>query len=417
MKTKTTSLQIACSILLIAVFSSSILAQKEYRFLYHKNWETINNKKPKDQKKWQEFELFAHMYARYAVPEEKTLPLVFNVLETSTSRKISQEIIEGQLQILNDAFAGVYEEKEHFYGDRMAGDSKIRFCHGTPTGNKVEINYKQISLPFSVQNLSQITDKKTGIEGAKKDEYINIWITDLPDEVGGFALLPDVDDALDGIYIDPDFFGVNAAKKEYSQGKTLVHLMGQYLGLYPLWTNLECQGDGVEDTPTHNAPNYSCYGYSHVSMCPGNEEEMIGNFMDAGLDECSFMFTKGQVARMNANLSDRGYRNNLKNGKKVCGKPLDEEVVENRNLTPENLEIIPNPTSGQTEIRFTLKNPEAVNLTIYNTIGALILKTSVQGLGERSGHVMIDMAQYPNGLYIVELKSESSQISKTFVKF
>ena len=417
MKTKRTCLQIACTILLIAVFSSSILAQKEYRFLYHKNWETINNKKPKDQKKWQEFELFAHMYARYAVPEEKTLPIVFNVLETNTSRKISQEAVDAQLQILNDAFAGVYEEKEHFYRDRMAGDSKIRFCHGTPSGNKVEINYKQISLPFSVQNLIQITDKKTGIEGAKKDEYINIWVTDLPDEMGGFALLPDVDDALDGIYIDPDFFGVNPAKKEYSQGKTLVHLMGQYLGLYPLWTNLECQGDGVEDTPTHNAPNYSCYGYSHVSMCPGNEEEMIGNFMDAGLDECSFMFTKGQVARMNANLSERGYRQNLKIGKKMCEKLLIEEPLEDRSKLEANLEIIPNPNDGKAEIRFSLLNNEEVYIAIFNMAGALIQKTIVPNIGEKNGHLMIDISAFPNGQYVVELRSPSTQISKQFFKF
>lgn len=391
--------------------------RKEYRFLYHKNWESVNNKKPKDAKKWQEFELFAYMYARYAVPEEKTLPIVFNILQTDKGRKITPEMVDGQIQILNDAFAGIYEEKDHYYRDRMAGDSKIRFCHGTPQGNKVEINYKNISQPFNLQNISQISDKRVGIEGAKKDEYINVWITDLPDEMGGFALLPDVDDALDGIYIDPDFFSNNEARKEYSQGRTLVHLMGQYLGLYPLWTNLDCKDDGVEDTPTHNAPNYACYGYSHISMCPGNEEELIGNFMDAGLDECSFMFTKGQVARMNANLSERGYRNNLKNGKKMCEKPLEEDMVESRNLTTENLEIIPNPTSGQAEIRFTVKNPEAVSLDIYNTAGALILRTSVQDLGERNGHVMIDISQYPNGQYIVELKSEGSQISKTFIKF
>ena len=409
---------ILCTLMWNLVFAQ-INDQKQFRFLYHKNWESQLNKKPKDQKKWQDFELFAYMYARYAVPEEKTLPLVFNVLESSESRKISMEMAESQIQILNDAFAGAFEEQDHYYKDRMAGDSKISFCFGSPQGNKAEINYKTLNLPISAENLANISDKKSGIEGAKKDEYINIWIVDLPDRMGGFALLPDVDESMDGIYIDPDYFGLNPGQKDYTQGRTLVHLMGQYLGLQPLWTNLDCLDDGVEDTPRHNAPNYGCYGYSHVSLCAGNEEEMIGNFMDAGLDECSFMFTKGQVARMHANLSERGYRNNLKNGIKVCGKPLDEELVENRNLTSENLEIIPNPTSGQAEIRFTLKNPEAVNLSIYNTTGALILKTSVQDLGERSGHVLIDISQYPNGQYIVELMSNGSQMkmSKTFVKF
>ena len=407
---------ILCTLMWNLVFGQ-INEQKQFRFLYHKNWESQLNKKPKDQKKWQDFELFAYMHARYAVPEEKTLPLVFNVLESSESRKISMEMAESQIQILNDAFAGKFEEKDHYYKDRMAGDSKIRFCFGSPQGNKAEINYKTLNLPVSVENLANLSDKKYGIEGAKKDEYINIWIVDLPDRMGGFALLPDVDESMDGIYIDPDYFGLNPDQKDYSQGRTLVHLMGQYLGLQPLWTNLDCQDDGVEDTPTHNAPNYGCYGYSHVSLCAGNEEEMIGNFMDAGLDECSSMFTKGQVARIHANLSERGYRNNLKNGKKVCEKPLNEEMVENRNQIPENLEIIPNPTSGQAEIRFTLKNPEAINLSIYNTTGALILKTSVQDLGERSGHIMLDMSQYPNGQYIVELKTYSNTITKTFLKF
>ncbi|HMP32402.1 MAG TPA: M43 family zinc metalloprotease, partial [Saprospiraceae bacterium] len=100
-------------------------------------------------------------------------------------------------------------------------------------------------------------------------------------------------------------------------GKTLVHLMGVYLGLQALWTNLECADDGVEDTPIHNAPNSSCYGQGHISLCPGNPMEMVGNFMDSNPDDCAYMFTKGQVARMHATLGELGYRSHLLKGQKL----------------------------------------------------------------------------------------------------
>jgi hypothetical protein len=279
------------------------------RYLYKPEWKETLKQTPKDAKRWQDFELHARMYAKYAVPEEKTLPIVFNIINVGGETKVTTEGIASQLQVLNDAFTGMLKgESSKQFEKVIAGDTKIRFCQGSPQGKKDGIYIAYKATAYDIHSLALISDKKEGLEGAKKDEYINVWVTELPDELGGFAILPGHDDARDGIYIDPDFFGVRRDQKEYHSGKTLVHLMGQYLGLKPLWTTGDCQDDEVEDTPIHNAPNTKCFTGMHISMCPGNAIEMVGNFMDSNPDDCEWFFTQGQAARMHATLGELGYR-------------------------------------------------------------------------------------------------------------
>jgi hypothetical protein len=420
MKKKVFSLRsVNCFILLFIAFFNANSQREDVRFMTHKEWESVLNKKPKDQKRWQEFELFARMYSRYARPDEKVLPLVFNIIETSGQTKVTDQQIYSQIEVLNKAFTGEYKpESERMYNDVVAGDTKIRFCMGTPLGNKPGISKISKGTPYTVVNLPLISSKKDGIEGAKKDEYINIWITDMPENMSGYAVMPDVDEAADGIYIDPDYFGQHPESKLYTDGKTLVHLMGRYLGLHPLWTDMQCTDDGIEDTPIHNAPNYLCFPFSHISLCGGNEEEMIGNFMDATPDACSYMFTKGQMARMHAVLGDRGYRKSLMGGKKICGTGQEEVVAESRSIISEiELNIIPNPTKTNIKVDFSVPE-KALNIQVEvrNTLGQVIYSQTIPSFGESNGTFNIDMSSLSIGTYYLTMKNGTFLKSKTITK-
>lgn len=390
------------------------------RLLSHPKWEKISKKTPKDQKKWQEFELFARMYARYAIPEEKVLPLVFNVLHVGNTSKVDENLIMQQIDVINNAFAGTMKNNtQRNYSDVAAGDSKIRFCLGDPGGNVKGINFRNIAVAFSTETFTNVVDKKLGLEGAKKDEYINVWITEMPDTLGGFAIMPDQDTLSDGIFIDPDYFGKRPESDNYKEGKTMIHLLGQYLGLRPLWSGNDCMDDGIEDTPIHNAPNYRCFGYSHITLCPGNGEEMIGNFMDATPDECAFMFTRGQVARMHAAFTDKGYKKNLLNGKKLCtsNKSVEEVVTSRTDIKSLDFTLAPNPANTQVEIIF--QNPvknEEMYIQIYDLTGKMLNEINVPALGELRGKTNIDISGLESNTYIVHLKAGEKVVTKKFIK-
>ena len=332
--------------------------------------------------------------------------------------KVTEADIYEQIQILNDGFAGRFEGRSERIFDKVkAGDSKIRFCMGMPQGGEEGIYTVSKAGAFTLQDLALISDKKLGLEGAKKDEFINIWITELPDEMGGYAIMPDHDEARDGIYIDPDYFGKKKESKYYHSGKTLVHLMGKYLGLQQLWTNGECLDDGIEDTPIHNAPNNSCYEGQHISLCSGYPQEMVGNFMDSNPDDCAYMFTKGQVARMQACLGDLGYRKGLLNGAKLCDKKINEQLVEGRSaVKPLDFTLVPNPGQDLVEIQF--ENPEAlseINVTVYSMTGVEVYKHQIPALGTNKGSLQLDISDWALGQYLVTLKTGKNIKTKTLV--
>lgn len=405
------------------IYSSIKLYSQEnsnIRLLSHPKWEKLQTKKPKNGKKWQEFELFSRMYSRYAILEEKVLPLVFNVLQIGDIPKVSENLILEQIEIINAAFEGMMENTtSRDYTDIAAADSQIRFCIGDPGGNVDGINFKILSVPFTTENFNLVTNKQVGIEGAKKDEYINIWITEMPDNMGGIAIMPDQDTLSDGIFIDPDYFGAKPESENYKEGKTIIHLLGQYLGLRPLWSGNDCMDDGIEDTPVHNAPNYRCYPYSHITLCPGNGEEMIGNFMDATPDECAFMFTRGQVARMHAVLSDKGYKKNLLNGNKLCDEtnPFEEEVASRSDIKELNFNLVPNPANTKVEIIF--ENPytnQDVQIQLFDLAGKKIIELLIPSIGEMRGKTSIDISKLESNTYIVNLKSGDKVVTKKLIK-
>jgi hypothetical protein len=400
--------------------SQLVYTQKDsIRHLYKPEWRDVFKSKPKDQKKWQDFEMFSSVYGKYVVPNEKILPLVFNVIDIKAANKIKESDIQVQINILNDAFAGKIEgwQKGQFESVR-ARDSKIQFCLGSPNGNKGGVNKTNIDVPFEISTLNNISKKGIGLEGEKKDEFINVWITELPDQMGGFATLPDQNDEIDGIYIDPDYFGLKPNQKYYHSGKTLVHLLGRYLGLQPLWGNGNCEDDGIDDTPIHNMPNARCYEGMHISLCPDNPIEMVGNFMDSNPDDCAYMFTKGQVARMHACLGDYGYRKKLLDSKKVCEpSPIADTRTNTATVVKElDFELAPNPAKSEVLLSYAIvdKNQD-LKIEIYNITNQKIYDQKIPPIGENRGQIQIDINNWTQGSYYVKLQNGLDIKTKTLV--
>ncbi|KAL9044256.1 MAG: hypothetical protein Q9214_002593 [Letrouitia sp. 1 TL-2023] len=125
---------------------------------------------------------------------------------------------------------------------------------------------------------------------------------------------------LDGVRVDiktmPD-----GALAGYNEGKTLVHEVGHWLGLFHLWysdydtddheggTCTPNGGDQVDDTPLQMDPSPALpNGQCPVGRksCPeSNGEDNWWNLMDYGWDRCRKEFTPGQVTNMHRSWNNQ----------------------------------------------------------------------------------------------------------------
>ncbi|MCU0339321.1 MAG: M43 family zinc metalloprotease [Spirosomaceae bacterium] len=230
------------------------------------------------------------------------LKLAFHIVNHKTSEtRLTKGDIEKQLQTLIRDFNGKTFENSahtrHLYG-HLATDTGITFC-------------SQFSVDFVLtdstefKSFQSVKSAKTGgADALTPAKIINIWVCNLASGAG-YAQLPGLPLDTDGIVIDQEYVEREALKESrYNKGKTLTHLMGNYLGLMDLWGWGGCEDDGIPDTPTHSAPTLQagkalslCYRYVVY--------QMNINFMDNTPDADLCMFTQGQKEKMQQELRTR----------------------------------------------------------------------------------------------------------------
>jgi len=256
------------------------------------------------------------------------IPIIFHIVGAKGQLVPDEGQINFQLEVLNKAFGNYSPETMEYpnadvekfissgasIGIEFYLPSKIGEITGVlkPSINAITVDRNSWGLFNEIQD-----PQKGGQAAIEPDKIINVWVGQLVDDNAGYAYLPGTPGSIDGIVIDQDFFGneKGTAKIPYDQGKTLVHLMGTYLGLYDLWNEEEpCKDDLVEDTPLHDGPSISVATDKNsrvVCFCPGTPTAMFMNFMDNTDDAQLSMFTEGQKKRMRAVLLSDGLRNGL----------------------------------------------------------------------------------------------------------
>jgi Pregnancy-associated plasma protein-A len=223
----------------------------------------------------------------------------FHVITDGANGDISDSALQDQLTVLNDVF------REYGFSFILIGTTRTENADWFVAG---------------VSSQDQ-TDMKTALRVGDKSTLNVYFNRPSAGSLLGYATLPsDYENSPeeDGVVILSDTVP-GGASESFNEGKTLVHEVGHWLGLYHtfdtdygffqiiniflslfgLRNGCNSAGDGVADTPRQRTATSGCpIGKDSCPLQAGLDP--INNYMDYSDDACYTEFTPGQTDRMAA---------------------------------------------------------------------------------------------------------------------
>ena len=346
-----------------------------------------------------------------AEPQHNFLPVVIHVVWHEEEENISDIQILSQLEVLNQLFDTIpYFHKIPDEFKPLAGNPNINFClarqdpDGRPHSGIVRVQTQEadIASKFEQGRRKIKYDAFGGSDAWNTQRYINIWVGRFLGEgknrLLGDATLPGEAPFFeeDGIVIDYRNFGLTGPVLKdglQTEGKTLVHEMGHYLGLRHLSGEGGCQmDDGIDDTPVQSI---------EYSGCPSGIQESCGssdmymNFMSLTDDPCLLFFTQGQVQRMNFVVNIDRF---------LLGAFVDcSEREPTRDPGP--MFYGPNPFSTQFYLSWEQGFPENTTVALFDVSGRELIRKRVS-----TRVVYLPAASLPPGIYFLRIETQGEKM-------
>ena len=249
-----------------------------------------------------------------------SIPVVVHVVHNPSNpeQNISEAQIRSQIDVLNRDFRkrnpDITSIPTPFQA--LAADARVEFALATTdaNGNPTSGITRTSTTAIGFVDDNRVKSVATG--GANpwpSDRYLNIWVCRLNGGLLGYAQFPGGPRATDGVVITHTGFGTTGtATAPFNLGRTATHEIGHWLNLRHIWGDdgNGCNGsDFVNDTPNQAGPNNGRPGFPRITCRNGPNGDMFMNYMDYTDDIAMFMFTAGQVVRMQAVLDNE--RSNL----------------------------------------------------------------------------------------------------------
>lgn len=243
--------------------------------------------------------------------ETITISTVVHVVYNADEENVSDEQVASQIEALNRDFRARNDNQEGIpdVWRGLVADAKIEFelAGEDPEGNPTDgITRTQTDREAFGTDDGVKSKEGGGIAPWPTDRYLNIWVCTLAGGLLGYAQFPGGPPETDGVVIRHSAFGTTGtAQAPFDVGCTGTHEVGHWLNLFHIWGDSDdCSGsDECVDTPMAQAPNYGLPEYPHISCNNAPNGDMFMNFMDYTDDAGMYMFTPGQVLRMNATLA------------------------------------------------------------------------------------------------------------------
>jgi hypothetical protein len=218
-----------------------------------------------------------------------------HVLYKTAQENISDAQIASQIAVLNEDFNLQNKDASNTPSDFSALKANVGIHFTLDSVVRKATNKKSWAPNDGMKKSSQ-----GGSDAIDPDQYLNIWVCNLGQNLLGYATFPTSAGAWnDGVVVLYSAFGREGRLiAKYNKGRTATHEVGHWMNLRHIWGDATCGNDFVGDTPLHNTANYNCPTYPHMSTCGPNIVEMTMNYMDYTDDACMYMFTNDQKDRM-----------------------------------------------------------------------------------------------------------------------
>ena len=255
-----------------------------------------------------------------------TLPVVVHVVHqgetVGTGTNLSQAQVQSQIDVLNEDYRNLNADGALVPApfQPLRADAQFQFALATrdPRGNtmpepgidRVSGTAQGFTAPPYLRDYIESTIKPA--TDWNPEQYVNIWVLELGNQLLGYAQFPDNTANLtglsplgglaetDGVVILYSAFGrVGTLSASFNRGRTLTHELGHWLGLRHVWGDSDCGDDYCADTPSQQTSNFFCPSFPHVT-CGGPTGDMFMNYMDYVDDGCMHLFSADQKARMQA---------------------------------------------------------------------------------------------------------------------
>jgi hypothetical protein len=239
------------------------------------------------------------------------IPVVVHVVHKTAAQNISDTQIKSQIDVLNLDFRKKNADLSKIPAPfrALAADARIEFALADkdPSGNPTNGITRRSTTVTSFTDDDKVKHASSGGTDAwPADKYLNIWVCPLGGGLLGYAQFPGGPAATDGVVILQSAFGTQGtAAAPFNLGRTATHEIGHWLNLRHIWGDDGggCNGDDfIADTPNQADSNPGKPAFPHISCNNGPNGDMFMNYMDYVDDDTMFMFTAGQVERMQACL-------------------------------------------------------------------------------------------------------------------
>jgi hypothetical protein len=243
------------------------------------------------------------------------VPVVVHVVYNTSrpEQNISEAQIRSQIDVLNRDFRKQNPDVASIPAafQPLAADARIEFVLAStdPNGNPTNGITRTTTTATGFGADDKVKSAATGgADPWPTDRYLNIWVCLLTGGLLGYAQFPGGPAVTDGVVITHTGFGTTGtAAAPFNLGRTATHEIGHWFNLRHIWGDdgNGCNGsDFVDDTPNQAGPNTGRPSFPRVTCNNGPNGDMFMNYMDYTDDAGMFMFTSGQVLRMQSVLDN-----------------------------------------------------------------------------------------------------------------
>ena len=277
-----------------------------------------------------------------------TIPVVVHIVYRTAAENITNAQAISQVQVLNDDFAKLNIDANKVTQptfSTVAAGANIRFClaQRDPNGNPTTgvVRYTTTVTAFNTND--NVKNSATGGATAwDVTKYVNIWVCNLGTSLLGYGEFPTTSLSNTwGLVLNYRYTGSGgSAQAPFNLGRTGTHEFGHCFNLFHIWGDDggACTGsDQCADTPNQANSSGGAFpqGSIQTDACsPSSPGYMWMNYMDYTDDGSMYMFTAGQVARMEAVVNTSPW--NILQSSNACSPPTALDASISTILAPAN---------------------------------------------------------------------------------